>query len=154
MTHDEWLRRWPDAARELQQVLLPDCVPVTVADANESAVQAAVRIEASRAGMRLWRNNVGAGHIQESGTYLRWGLCNDSPAVNKKLKSADLIGLRPVVITQAHVGALIAQFVSREIKKPGWHYTGTEREQAQLRWAELIVSLGGDAAIVTGTGSL
>jgi hypothetical protein len=111
-------------------------------------------LEATRVGARLFRNNVGAGTVMESNSFLRWGLANESKAVNTRLKSGDLIGLRPRVIVQADVGSTIGQFVSREIKRPGWKYTGSPREEAQLRWAELIMSLGGDAAIVTGTGSL
>jgi len=42
------------------------------------------------------------------------------------------------------------QFVSREVKRPGWRYTGTEREVAQLRWIEIVTALGGDAKFTTG----
>jgi hypothetical protein len=120
---------------------------------SEAAAQMDVRVEASEKGMRVWRNNVGAGYM-EDGTFLRFGLANDSPAINAKIKSADLIGIRPVVITQAMVGSMIGQFVSREIKKPGWRYAGTDRERAQLAWANLINSFGGDAQFATGRGTL
>jgi hypothetical protein len=152
MTYSDWIRLYPAAAAALSRVTIPDCEipPGTTAEAQ---VQALVRLEASKVGARLWRNNVGAATM-DNGTFVRFGLANDSPTVNSKLKSADLIGIRPVLITQGHVGRTIGQFLSREVKKPGWKYTGNEREKAQLHWAELIVSLGGDAAIITGTGSL
>jgi hypothetical protein len=109
-------------------------------------------MEASAKGFRLFRNNVGAGKL-ENGSFLRWGLCNDSIAMNKKMKSADLIGPRPIVITPAHVGTVIGQFTSIETKRPGWKYRGTEEEEAQLRWAEFVIAFGGYAAFATGPGS-
>lgn len=120
---------------------------------SEAAVGVQVRLEASRLGIRLWRNNVGAGYMQD-GSFIRWGLCNDSAAVNAKIKSADLIGIRPVLITPEMVGRTIGQFVSREVKAADWRWRGTDRERAQLAWAELVNSLGGDAAFTTGPGSL
>ena len=120
---------------------------------SEAAVSNDVRLEASGLGIKLWRNNVGAGKL-EDGSFVRWGLCNDSAALNKICKSADLIGIRPVEITQAHVGHTIGQFVSRECKRAGWKYTGSHREIAQLRWAETINSMGGDAKFATGPGTL
>lgn len=120
---------------------------------SESAVMAAVRLEAASKGVRLFRNNVGVLPDQR-GVPVRFGLANESPAVNKVCKSADLIGWRPVAIGPQHVGTTLAQFVSRECKVPGWHYTGTEREQAQLAWASLVVASGGDACFATGTGTL
>lgn len=103
--------------------------------------------------MRLWRNNVG-GTYTEEGSFLRYGLANDSKQMNDAIKSHDLIGIRPVLIEQHHVGKIIGQFVSREVKAAGWKYRGTKREEAQLRWAELIASLGGDACFANGEGTL
>lgn len=120
---------------------------------SEAAVLNLVRLEASRKDCRLWRNNVGAVYAQD-GTFLRYGLANDSAKMNAVLKSADLIGIRPVMITSGMVGTLIGQFVSREIKRGDWRYTGTVTEKAQLAWAELILSLGGDAGFATTEGTL
>lgn len=158
MIFAEWAARWgvpPLAIAELQAVLGLDGTPGRPGQTrgSEAAVQAAVRLEASRKGGRLWRNNVGAGYA-EDGSFMRWGLANDSAQVNRVIKSADLIGLRPVRVEQRHVGLVIGQFVSREIKAVGWRYAGTEREVAQLNWATLINTLGGDAAFATGEGTL
>ena len=120
---------------------------------SESGISSDIRLEASQRGYRLWRNNVGATYTP-SGQFIRFGLANDSAQLNKAIKSADLIGIRPVLITQEHVGLTIGQFISREVKHPGWRYTGIERERAQLAWAELINSLGGDACFTTGRGTL
>lgn len=119
---------------------------------DEASVLDAVRLEASRLGIRLWRNNVGAGQLT-NGNFIRWGLANDSATVNKFIKSADLVGIRPVLITQEHVGKTFGQFISREIKHTGWRWRGDERETAQKRWADLVASLGGDACFATGEGS-
>lgn len=124
-----------------------------VTGVSESAVQAAVRLEAARLGIRLWRNNVGA-LVDFRGVPVRYGLANDSKEINAKLKSGDLIGVRPVLIEPRHVGTVIGQFVSREVKRVGWHYTGANREPAQLAWAQLVTAMGGDAQFCTGVGTL
>lgn len=126
--------------------------------ASESRVQSLVRLEAASKGVYLFRNNVGAGHLK-NGNYIRWGLANDSTQVNKRLKSADLIGGRPRIITPDMVGSVILQFLSRECKREGYVPPSPEAEayedyEAQLRWRDLIRSLGGDAEIVSGVGSL
>jgi hypothetical protein len=123
------------------------------AGASEAAVQAVVRLEASRKGVLLWRNNVGA-LKDERGVPVRYGLANTTAAENKILKSGDLIGVRPVLIGPQHVGHTIGQFVSREVKEKGWSYSATPREEAQLAWAQLILSAGGDASFCSGEGSL
>jgi hypothetical protein len=116
---------------------------------SEAAVQVAVRLEAARKGVRLFRNNVGA-LIDSRGVPIRYGLANESKQLNQSVKSADLIGWRPVIIGQY----CVAQFVSRECKRVGWHYTGDAHEQAQLAWAQLVTAAGGDAAFCTGEGTL
>ena len=120
---------------------------------SEAYIQSLVRLEASRKGARLWRNNVGAAVMQD-GSFVRYGLANDSKAVNNAIKSADLIGIKPVLITLDLVGCTIGQFVSREIKASDWKYRGTDRERAQLAWALFILSLGGDAAFTNREGTI
>lgn len=121
---------------------------------SENYVQSLVRLEAGRKGLKLWRNNVGVLTNAETGQPVRYGLANDSKQLNASIKSGDLIGWRPVVITPAMVGTKIAQFVSRECKRPSWSYSATDREKAQLRWAEVVNADGGDACFVTAEGSL
>lgn len=156
----KWALNWGvpyQALRELRIIFglqdLTHCESPGPVNNSESYVQSCVRLEAAQKGLRLWRNNVGV--LQDlTGRPVRYGLGNDSPALNKAIKSGDLIGWRPILIMPAHVGTTIAQFVSRECKRPDWIYTATEREQAQLRWAEVINADGGDACFVTGEGSL
>lgn len=116
---------------------------------NETTTSAKLRLAASREGARLWRNNVGAGMLL-NGSYLRWGLANETPEMNRHMKSGDLIGIRPVLISHEHVGQMFGQFVSREMKREGWHYKGDDHERAQQAWIDLVRSLGGDAAFSTG----
>ncbi len=126
--------------------------PIKTGD-SEAALQTRIRLEASRKGARLFRNNLGAVWTSE-GDFLRFGLANDSKKLNDKIKSSDLIGIQPIHITIAHVGHTIGQFVAREIKPPGWIYRGTPREKAQLKFIELITSLGGNAMFADREGTL
>jgi hypothetical protein len=154
ITLEEWAARWgipPAALDELARSVI--YAPTADANSSEARVQSEVRLEAAKAGVYLFRNNVGAGKL-ESGNFVRFGLANDSAQLNKALKSGDLIGIRKRLITQQDVGRYIGQFVSREVKRSNWKFSGTLEEQAQVRWAALINSQGGDAQIVTGVGSL
>ncbi|MGJ0509086.1 MAG: hypothetical protein ACR652_18585 [Methylocystis sp.] len=158
MTLMQWAIRHaiPYAAIHELETLLGVADPYKVTSqpgASEGAVQNLVRLEASTKGVYLWRNNVGAATL-EDGSFIRWGLANDSSQVNAKLKSGDLIGIRPLAITPQMVGHTVGIFVSREIKAAGWRYSGTDREVAQLNWINLITSLGGDARFATGEGTL
>jgi hypothetical protein len=120
---------------------------------SESGIQAKVLLRASQEGMRLWRNNVGA--LQDAtGRYVRYGLANDTPKLNKVFKSSDLIGLRTVTITQDMVGKAIGQFVALEVKKEGWTYKGTDHEKAQKAFIDFINGMGGYAAFCNGEGEI
>lgn len=120
---------------------------------SEAGVASRLRLEAARKGIYLWRNNVGA-LPTETGRPLRYGLANDSKAMNKKIKSGDFIGIRQVLIGPDLVGHTIGQFVSLETKPNDWRFSGSDHENAQLAWAELITSQGGHACFVTGEGSI
>lgn len=153
---DAWCAKWgipKEAQDELREQWIEEVLPATLSGgefSSETGVQNTDRyLFAKETGGILWRNNVGVARDMR-GNFIRYGLCNDSKKLNAKIKSADLIGIKPVHITPDMVGCVIGQFVSREYKKPGWKYTGTPREKAQLAWANLIISYGGDAKIVSG----
>lgn len=144
-----------DALAELRALMitLPAVVGPGGEGCGESDAQRAVRVQASAAGWRLWRNNVGAGKLYNnngSSSYVRFGLANESPQMNAIIKSSDLIGIRPIHIGFEHMGMVIGQFVCREVKRPGWRYTGTAHEVAQMKWIEVVTALGGDAKFTTG----
>ena len=119
-------------------------LPASEPTKSESRVQSECRLTASQAGGLLLRNNVGAGTL-DNGQYLRWGLANDSKRLNTHVKSGDLIGIWPLLITPEHLGLTIGQFWSVEVKGANWTYSGTEHEQAQARWAQLVIAHGGRA---------
>jgi hypothetical protein len=168
MNLTDWAARWgipAQALTELAQLPLEPTVRVLEGDASESNVQARVRLHAATQGIHLWRNNNGAGAVVDpkklcsrcahlARSFIRWGLGNDSPNLNAVVKSADLIGWRPRVITADMVNLTIAQFVSRECKREGWTYKGTPEEVAQNRWHSMILAAGGDSAFTTGTETL
>lgn len=157
MTLNDWAHRHavpPEALAELRAIMgTVTTDPHPMDGASEAAVQTQIRLEASRIGARLWRNNVGATYTKD-GQFLRYGLANDSKAMNTAIKSSDLIGLRPVLIEPWHVGTTIGQFVAREVKAGGWKFRGSAREKAQLAFLELVVSLGGDAQFANKPGSM
>lgn len=160
MILEAWAARWGiphDALADLRAQLGVGgdaAPPVTVEGepGSESRQQSLVRLEAAQRGVWLTRNNVGA-LLDKRGVPVRYGLANESPAQNKAVKSADLIGIKPILIGPQHLGHTIGQFVSREIKHEGWTYSGDEHEVAQLAWANFVLSKGGDAAFCSGPGS-
>lgn len=160
MKLSQWAKIWgvsDEALADLRAGLgIDDNVnplPTTTYSASEAAVSNIIRLEASNKGCRLWRNNVGATYTT-NGDFIRYGLANSSAGENKQIKSADLIGIRPVLITPDMVGRTIGQFLSREVKAGDWVFKGTDRELAQMRWAALITSLGGDAKFATKEGTI
>ena len=128
--------------------------PAHVDGHSEAAVSSRVLLESASKGVLLFRNNVGAYH-DESGRLVRYGLCNETKAMNASVKSHDFIGIRRVHIMPCHLGHVIGQFVSREIKASGWTYNMRDAHQvAQAKFGSIITSYGGDAAFATGVGSL
>lgn len=162
MTLDAWAARHavtPAALAELRVLLVhgespfPPTVPT--AKGSEAWVQSAVRLEAAQAGVRLYRNNVGAS-IDAHGRLVRYGLANESAAQNERIKSSDLIGIRPVTLDLADgTTRTIGQFVARECKASDWSGTPrTERELAQARFLNIITACGGDAAFASSEGTI
>lgn len=116
---------------------------------SEAKVQAEVREKASQLGWRLWRNNVGV-FVDERGVPVRYGLANESSAMNKVVKSSDLIGLRPVVITPDMVGQTIGQFVAIECKHGEWSMRENDKHAgAQKAFIEMVKKLGGHGLFAT-----
>lgn len=164
MMHElaEWAEKWSiceDALIELKSVLcgLPhidrECAPGPEGY-SEAAVTSRVRLEATKKGVVLWRNNVGACYTKE-GRFIRYGLLNQSKRMNEQFKSSDLIGIRPVVVTSADVGRTIGQFVAREAKASNWRSSPRDaHEMAQRKFLNLVASLGGDAAFANREGTL
>ena len=143
----EWAAVWgvPQAALAdlVQRLTMADYAPAE-AGRSEAAVQADIRLAAAKRGITLWRNNTGV-LMNDAGVPVRFGLNNDSPAANKRMKSADLIGIhRPS-----------GRFVSVEVKRPGWkHSDASERDRAQLAWAVTINACGGVALRATSAAAL
>ncbi len=162
MNLNQWVIKWnvpfeaiEDLRREFGTLDTDLPSKLDAVDESEAAVQTRIRLEASSKGCRIWRNNVGAYDERfppSPGT--RWGLCNETKAMNKMIKSSDLIGIKPILIQQNHVGHIIGQFLAREVKPTEWKYTGTERELAQLKFLELVLGLGGDAQFANSEGTI
>ena len=144
----EWATGWgipaPALADLVARLTMADHAPAE-AGRSEAAVQADIRLAAAKRGdLVLWRNNSGA-LTDDSGRLIRFGLGNDSAQANKRLKSADLIGIhRPS-----------GRFVSIEVKRPGWkHSDASERDRAQAAWAATVAAMGGVALRVTSASAI
>ncbi len=120
---------------------------------SEARVLSEVRLRAAELGYRLFRNNVGQ-LLDKDGRPVRFGLANDSKALNATLKSGDLIGFETLTITPDMVGQRIARFLSVEVKAEDWRPDNSDRYAAQLRWVELVNNAGGRARILTAASQL
>jgi len=145
---NSWATLWgihPEAVADLRRRLTGEIDTVVPHDLKtEAGVQASIMLGASSTGSRLWRNNSGAA-TDQSGRLIRYGLANTSAVASKRIKSSDLIGIRPILIGPEHVGQTFGQFVAIEVKAPGWKYRGNDREKAQMRYIQIVVGLGGHA---------
>jgi hypothetical protein len=120
---------------------------------SEAGVQSRVRLAAPAYNMRLWRNNVGS-LLDERGVPVRYGLANESPAMNREFKSSDLIGSTTRIVTPEMVGTQVAVFTALECKPSDWAYSGTAREVAQRRFMDLVVADGGIARFISSEKDL
>ena len=127
---------------------------------SEGGNQNRVREHYALMGARLWRNNSGVLN-DVNGRPVRFGLANDSRALNEQIKSPDLVGWMPKLITPDMVGDVVAVFLSPEIKRDGWRFpkpgplkdgngrlTEYGRCMAQKRWADMVVEEGGIAGFM------
>ena len=110
---------------------------------SETNEQAKLRLAAAQDGVLLMRNNVGAASDPETGRLIRYGLANDSKAMQSKIKSGDLIGITPYTIRPEDVGKTLGIFTSVEVKVPGWRMMHSDHELAQAKWAQIVRSKGG-----------
>lgn len=102
----------------------------------ENDLASEIRLKASELGVTLWRNNSGVA-TNRDGRPVRFGLGNDSAQLNAAMKTSDLIG-----ITSRGL------FVAFELKKPGWRYTASDREEAQWNFINYVQRNGGIAGFV------
>lgn len=116
---------------------------------SESHMQSKIRLAAATERVFLMRNNSGA--LRDAkGRTVRFGLGNDSAAVNEKLKSSDLIGIRPILIGPEHIGMTIGQFIGVEVKPPDWRGPGGDPHAgAQADWMQLVRQWGGVAGFAS-----
>lgn len=157
VTYKEWEALHPAAAADFRAML--NAVPWPTSTEHdgrsEAWAQQRIRMQLAQQGAMGWRNNVGVtpAKCPDCGAPrqpIRYGLANDSSALNAKVKSSDIIAAIPRLIRPQDVGTTIAQFGSIEAKRPGWVFSGTEEEQGQASWHGLILRMGGFAAFSTG----
>lgn len=116
---------------------------------SEAVNQQQARLIMARAGAQAWRNNSGA-CLDETGRLIRYGLGNDSAQLNAHIKSSDLIGCTPTLITPDMVGYHLGVFTALEIKPSGWKLTpGDKRGNAQDKFHQIVRDACGFAGFVT-----
>lgn len=112
---------------------------------SEKAIQSAVMLAASQAGFTIWRNNCGMAWAGDA-TRLKDGsvlIRNPRPLhVGLCKGSADLIGLKPVVVTEEMLGRTLAQFAAIEVKTPRGKLS-----EHQARFLAFVESKGGLALL-------
>lgn len=154
MTLTEWAYKWHIPHQAFQELCASAlCIGEADGDRSEAYVQSQVRLEAAEKNKYLYRNNRGAGKM-DSGSFVRFGLANDSKKIGDAFKSGDLIGWEPVFITPELVGCTVARFLSVEVKRTDWRFSGSLEDMAQISWATLVNVNGGRAVIVNGPGYL
>jgi hypothetical protein len=57
-------------------------------------------------------------------------------------------------VSQGLPGYKVGRFLSVEVKRPSWKWSGTADELAQLKWSTFVNDAGGRAIITNRTGVL
>ena len=99
---------------------------------KESNIQNQIRLALSSAGAVMFRNQVGQYQLAD-GRVIRSGLC---------VGSSDLVGWKPVVITEKMVGSTLAVFCAVEVKRPGGKVS-----ESQQRFLDAVARAGGIAGV-------
>ena len=116
---------------------------------SESGVASYVRLDAANRSIDLWRNNVGV-LLDINGRPVRYGLANDSKAMNKLVKSSDLIGVTPIMITPDMVGQIVGVFTAVETKHEDWKFKPSDSHSvAQKNFHDIVKNAGGYAGFAT-----
>jgi hypothetical protein len=100
---------------------------------SEALIQQQVRLALSQEGAVTFRNNVGA-YMDDNARLVRYGVCNPG--------GSDLIGWKPVTITQDMVGKKLAVFLAVEIKGPKGRVT-----EDQANFMRAVLNAGGIAGV-------
>lgn len=104
----------------------------------ETPVQHEILVQASTVGCQLMRNNSGV-MINRAGQPVRFGLGNTSAKLNKKRKSADLIGF-----------TAFGLFTAVECKPAGWKFNPKHEDHiAQLNFLEWVIRHRGIGCFAT-----
>lgn len=143
MTFEEWAEKWklpPEAISELNQLSSAFSQPES--DVSENAVASECRVLLGKLDIISMRNNVGVLE-DRNGRPVRYGLCNESPAMNKVLKASDDILIIPHIVRPEDVGRKFGIFGAAEYKRKDWKFTGKGREVAQSNFHRMVQAKGG-----------
>ena len=111
----------------------------------EAPILQETRLEASRIGCRLFRNNRGFFFTMD-GRKTRAGLEAEG--------ASDLVGFAPITITQEMVGKTVAVLLCVETKKEGWKKPKDEHERKQENFINFINENGGIAFFLNNAADL
>lgn len=143
MTLEEWATRWAlpaQAINELQEVT--QRTQDRHDPKSEAAVASECRLALGMFGVVTMRNNVGV--LEDAnGRPVRYGLCNESKAMNATMKSSDDICIIPYIVRPDDVGRKLGVFMGVEHKRRDWKFTGNGRENAQANFHRMVNGLGG-----------
>lgn len=115
---------------------------------SETEILQKCRVRASKLGIVLFRNNVGALE-DKNGRWVKFGLADNSP---------DLIGWKSLKVTADMVGEKIAVFVGIEVKTPeGMKPKGKKQKEhfaLQQDFVDAINNAGGIGKIICSEDDL